>query len=168
MGGEFGQSSEWNANGELEWWLLEAGPYHRGTQRFVQDLNKLYLAERVLWEMDYEQKGFYWVDTSDHANSILCFARQDPDGRTPLVVMLNLTPVPRFRYRVGLPQPGQWREVLNSDAAVYGGSNQGNLGGVTAEDFKCQHQPYSALMTLPPLSIVVFQPEKPAESAPPA
>ncbi len=167
MGGEFGQSAEWNANAQLDWWLLEAGPYHRGLHQYVGDLNKLYLSEPVLWEWDYDQKGFYWIDTSDHNNSVLSFARQDPDGQDPLVVILNLTPVPRFRYRVGLPKSGAWREILNSDAAAYGGSNMGNLGGVIADNYKCHHQAHSALFTLPPLSLVAFKPEPPAPAVEP-
>jgi 1,4-alpha-glucan branching enzyme len=162
MGGEFGQSSEWNANGELEWWLLDAGPYHRGTHKFVQDLNKLYLAEPALWQSDYDPNGFSWIDASDHAGSILSFLRQDADGHQ-LAVLMNLTPVPRYRYRTGLPRPGKWEEVLNSDAAVYGGSNIGNMGGVLADQPKCHNQPFSAEFTLPPLSISVFRPEQVAQ-----
>src|SRR5689334_6831670 len=104
MGGEFGQSTEWNANGELDWWLLEAGPYHRGLLRFVEDLNKLYLAEAALWRSDYDGGGFYWIDCADHESSVLSFGRRDLEGAGELVVMLNLTPVPRYQYRVGLPR----------------------------------------------------------------
>jgi 1,4-alpha-glucan branching enzyme len=163
MGCEIGQSQEWNANGEIDWWLLKAGPYHLGVQRFVQDLNKLYLAEPGLWESDFDVNGFNWIDCTDRANSVISFARQDSQRRSELVVIMNLTPVPRPRYRIGLPHPGKWREVLNSDAAVYGGSNQGNLGGVVATEHKCHNQPCSAEFTLPPLSILAFQPEKAAQ-----
>jgi 1,4-alpha-glucan branching enzyme len=160
MGCEFGQSTEWNANSGLQWELLGQGPYHRGTQRFVEDLNKLYLAEPGLYESDYDPGGFYWIDVADHRNSVISFARRNQDRTSELVVVMNLTPVPRSRYRVGLPRPGGWREVLNSDSAVYGGSNLGNLGGVTAEDYNVHNQSYSAEFTLPPLSILVFQPER--------
>jgi len=160
MGGEFGQSAEWDANAQVEWGLLQAGPYHRGLQQFVQDLNKLYLAEPALWEGDYDVNGFYWIDCSDHASSVIAFVRQDPQHRNELAVILNLTPVPRYRYRLGLPRPGKWREVLNSDAAIYGGRNVGNLGGVLADDYKCHRQPWSAQFTLPPLSIIAFQPDR--------
>jgi 1,4-alpha-glucan branching enzyme len=159
MGGEFGQSHEWNANGALDWWLLEAGPYHRGLQSFVRDLNHFYLAEPGLWQADYDYGGFYWLDCSDNENSVLSFVRQDSEGKHPLAVILNLTPVPRYHYRLGLPQPGKWREALNSDAGVYGGSNVGNLGGVLARDYKWHNQQYSAELTLPPLSLVAFKPE---------
>jgi 1,4-alpha-glucan branching enzyme len=161
MGGEFGQSSEWNANAELDWWLLDAGPYHRGLQQFVQDLNKLYASEPALWQSDYDTSGFYWIDSSDHDNSIISFVRQDASFQHRVAVILNLTPVPRYRYRVGLPLPGKWREVMNSDAKVYGGSNVGNLGGVVALEQKAHNQRYSAEMTLPSLSIIAFKAEGP-------
>jgi 1,4-alpha-glucan branching enzyme len=159
MGGEFGQSAEWNANGQLDWWLLDAGPFHRGLQKFVEDLNKLYTASPGLWQSDYDHGGFNWIDCADRDDSVLSFVRQTADGANQLVVILNLTPVPRPNYRIGLPRAGKWREVLNSDAAIYGGSNQGNLGGVTAEDIPCHNQPHSAEFRLPPLSVIVFQPE---------
>jgi 1,4-alpha-glucan branching enzyme len=159
MGDEFGQSAEWNADGELDWWLLDAGPYHRGLRKFVADLNKLYGAEVALWQSDYDTAGFAWIDCSDHANCVLAFLRQDAGRTSELVVILNLTPVPRPDYRVGLPGPGRWCEVLNSDAAVYGGSNAGNLGGVVAEAVPWQNQSCSATFTLPPLSVSVFRSE---------
>jgi 1,4-alpha-glucan branching enzyme len=159
MGGEFGQSSEWNANAQLDWWLLEAGPYHLGVQRFVQDLNKLYAVEPALWQSDYDLSGFYWIDASDHDSSILSFVRQDAAFHHQLAVLLNLTPVTRYRYRVGLPRGGKWQEILNSDARIYGGSNVGNLGGVVAAQHKCHGQQYSAEFTLPPLSVMVFKSE---------
>jgi 1,4-alpha-glucan branching enzyme len=161
MGSEFGQSNEWNANASLDWWLLHQGPYHSGIQRFVQQLNALYRDEPALWEADYETKGFYWIDCSDMDNSVLSFMRLNQDGTRKVAVILNLTPNPRLQYRVGLPQGGFWKEVLNSDAELYGGSNQGNLGGVTAESIPQHHQPYSALLTLPPLSAIVLRPQEP-------
>jgi 1,4-alpha-glucan branching enzyme len=160
MGGEFGQRAEWNADAELDWWLLDAGPGHRGLQQFVADLNKLYLTESALWRSDYDDAGFYWIDCADHDRSVLAFVRQDTERVSELVAVLNLTPAPHHHYRLGLPRPGKWREVLNSDAAIYGGSNVGNLGGVTAEDFNWHNQSYSAEFTLPPLSVMVFQPER--------
>jgi 1,4-alpha-glucan branching enzyme len=159
MGGEFGQSHEWNANAELDWWLLNEGPYHCGLQRFVEELNRLYLAEPALWQTDYDTDGFFWMDCSDHESSVLSFVRQTANGVRQLLVVLNLTPVPRRRYRIGLPRGGRWREVLNSDAAIFGGGNVGNLGGVIAEDYQVHRQPCSARFTLPPLSVTVFQAE---------
>jgi len=159
MGGEFGQSAEWNANAELDWWLLGQGPYHAGLQRFVGDLNRLYAAEPALWEADYEVEGFYWVSCTDAENSVLAFVRQTRDLRSRLLVVLNLTPILRTEYRLGLPAPGRWCEVLNSDAGLYGGGNQGNFGGVEASGPGWHHQPHSATFTLPPLSLLVFRQE---------
>jgi 1,4-alpha-glucan branching enzyme len=160
MGCEFGQSNEWNADAGLDWWLLEAGPYHRGLQQFVADLNRLYSAAPALWQSDYDAAGFRWVDCSDHESSVLAFARQDLGGSGELVVILNLTPTTRHQYRFGLPQLGRWREILNSDAAAYAGSNVGNLGGVMAEAVPWHNLPVSAEFTLPPMSALVFQLER--------
>jgi len=156
MGGEFGQRAEWNENTELDWWLLEAGPYHRGTQRLVRDLNRLYRAHAACWEGDYESRGFQWIDCTDHLHSVLSFLRRPLGPGPELAVVLNLTPVPHHGYRVGLPRPGVWREVLNTDAEIYGGSGVGNLGRVLAEDVPMHGQPHSAPLTLPPLGVVVF------------
>jgi len=158
MGGEFGQRAEWNENGQLDWWLLDAGPFHRGLQKFVEDLNKLYRASPSLWQGDYDHAGFFWIDCTDRENSVLSFIRQTAEGAHPVALVLNLTPVPREKYRIGLPRAGHWRELLNSNAGIYGGSNHGNLGGVHAGDFPCHNQPYSAEFYLPPLSASVFQP----------
>jgi len=158
MGGEIGQRGEWNENGQLDWWLLDAGPFHCGLQKFVEDLNKLYAAAPALWQGDYDHGGFYWIDCADRENSVLSFVRQAAGGVNQLAVILNLTPVPREKYRVGLPRAGQWREVLNSDAGVYAGGNQGNLGGVTAGDVPRHGQQHSAEFYLPPVSAIVFQP----------
>jgi len=166
MGGEIGQSSEWNANGEVEWHLLEAGPYHQGLQKLIADLNMLYLAEPGLWQADFDHVGFEWVDASDQHNSIMSFIRREPDRVSELFVVLNLTPVPRHKYRLGLPRPGKWFEVLNTDAAMYGGSNVGNYGSVIADDQDMHNQSYSAEFTLPPLSIMAFKPEQPYAPGP--
>jgi 1,4-alpha-glucan branching enzyme len=157
MGGEFGQSHEWDANAQLDWWLLEAGPYHRGTQKFVEDLNRLYRSSPALWQADYDYAGFSWIDCNDRDNSVLSFFRQTAAGQNQTVVILNLTPVPRASYRVGLPSGGHWKEVLNSNAAVYGGSNAGNGGGIQTELVKSHGRPNSAEFYLPPLSVTVFQ-----------
>jgi len=159
MGGEIGQRVEWNENAQLDWWLLDAGPFHRGLQKFVEDLNKLYAATPALWQADYDHAGFYWIDCNDRENSILSFMRQGADGANQLAVILNLTPVPRPNYRIGLPRAGKWREVLNSDAGIYGGGNKGNMGGVTAGNIACHGQHHSAEFYLPSLSAVAFVPE---------
>jgi 1,4-alpha-glucan branching enzyme len=157
MGGEFGQAAEWNDNQELDWWLLGAGPYHAGLQKWLSDLNALYQSEPALWRGDYEEGGFWWIDCSDHANSVLSFIRHDRETGQHLLALMNLTPNPLHNYRVGLPLPGCWQEMLNSDSSVYGGGDLGNLGGVTAEDYAVQNQRHSALFTLPPLSVSVFR-----------
>ena len=157
MGCEFGQSGEWNANASLDWWLLEQGPYHRGTQRLVRDLNRLYLNEPALWEADFDTQGFYWIDCGDAESSIFSFMRQNRDCSRRILIVLNLTPVLRINYRIGLPQGGFWREAFNSDSGFYGGSNQGNFGGVTAEPYQTHHQPFSGNFTLPPMSVVAFR-----------
>jgi 1,4-alpha-glucan branching enzyme len=159
MGGEIGQSSEWNANSEVDWKLLEAGPYHKGVQQLVADLNKLYLAEPGLWQEDFDGAGFEWIDASDAHNSIMSFIRREPDRVSEIVVILNLTPVPRTKYRIGLPRSGKWFEVLNTDAAIYGGSNTGNFGSVMSDDQDMHNQSYSAEFTLPPMSIIAFKSE---------
>ncbi len=158
MGDEIGQSSEWNANGELDWWLLEAGPYHSGVQRMVADLNAIYRRERGLWESDYDHEGFYWIDCGDSESSVLSFVRQSRDRTSQIAVIMNLTPVLRSGYRIGLPKAGGWKEILNTDCAIYGGSNQGNLGEVIADAQPMHNQPQSAPITLPPLGIVAFRP----------
>jgi len=138
--------------------LLDAGPYHRGVQQFVTDLNRLYRQWTALWRCDYEPGGFQWIDCTDRDNSVLSFLRQTGNGDQQVVVILNLTPVLRENYRVGLPQGGHWREVLNSDSAIYGGSNQGNAGGVHAVPVPAHGQTHSAEFRLPPLGVTVFVP----------
>jgi 1,4-alpha-glucan branching enzyme len=160
MGGEFGQSQEWNENVELNWRLLQAGPYHAGLQQLVADLNCLYQQSPALWQSDYDLAGFSWIDCNDRDNSVLSFLRQTADGRNQTVVILNLTPVPREAYRLGLPRGGYWKEVMNSNSAVYGGSDTGNGGGVAAEAVPSHAHAHSACFFLPPLSVVVFQAEK--------
>ncbi len=159
MGCEIGQPAEWNANASLDWWLLDQGPFHKGVQRFIGDLNRVYRENDALWDADYDVDGFYWLDCNDHANSVLSFVRQNQERTSKLLVIMNLTPVWRTNYRVGLPNPGWWREVLNSDAEIYGGSNKGNLGGVMAQDYQVHFQPYSAEFSLPPMSVLAFRPE---------
>jgi 1,4-alpha-glucan branching enzyme len=159
MGCEFGQSNEWNENGQLDWWLLDAGPFHRGVQKFVEDLNRLYAKSSSLWQADYDHGGFFWIDCADNENSILSFVRQKNDGTNPIAVILNLTPVARPNYRLGLPRVGKWREVLNSDAGIYGGSNKGNFGEIFAHGHKWHNQNFSAEIYLPPMSIIAFQAE---------
>ncbi|HAV62916.1 MAG TPA: 1,4-alpha-glucan branching enzyme [Verrucomicrobiales bacterium] len=159
MGGEFGQSREWNCNAALDWSLLEAGPYHAGLQRLVADLNAAVTAHPALHEADFEESGFSWVDCSDHEQSVLSFLRRNLDASEVMIVILNLTPVLRESYRIGLPADGYWREVINTDAGIYGGSNQGNMGGLQAEKVSSHGHECSAVFRLPPLAVSVFRRE---------
>jgi 1,4-alpha-glucan branching enzyme len=157
MGNEFGQWREWNAGAELDWGLLAHAP-HAGVQRLVRDLNRLQRAHRALHELDFEQAGFAWIDCHDTDQSVLAFRRMARDGGF-VVVALNFTPVPRSGYRLGVPQPGRYREILNSDSTYYGGANLGNAGGIAAEDRPYMGLPCSVTLTLPPLACVVLAPE---------
>src|SRR5579883_1950478 len=156
MGQEFGQTSEWNFNEALPWWLTEFWP-HKGLQAFIRDLNELYRRLPALHARDSEPEGFRWIVVNDEAQSVVAFLRMGADGDAPVAVVCNFTPVPRHAYRIGLPAPGHWREALNSDAAFYGGSNMGNLGGVTAEPRPAHGFGASALLTLPPLATLFFE-----------
>jgi 1,4-alpha-glucan branching enzyme len=156
MGSEFGQRREWDHDSSLDWHVLE-NLSHRGVQRWVQDLNRLYRSERALHETDSERSGFEWVDANDHEQSVLTFVRRGVEGAPPVLVVCNFTPVPRHNYRVGVPVPGIWVEALNSDAADYGGSGQGNLGAVEAAPAPYHGRPCSLNLTAPPLGAVFFR-----------
>jgi 1,4-alpha-glucan branching enzyme len=158
MGGELAQSAEWNHDRSLDWHLLDAGPFHRGVQHLVRDLNHLYRAEPALHEQDHEAAGFQWIDASDRAQSVVSFLRRARDPDDVIVVVCNFTPVPRHGYRIGVPRSGFYRERLNTDAAVYGGGNLGNGGGVPSQAVAWQGQPHSVVLTLPPLAVLILQP----------
>ena len=157
MGGEFGQWDEWNVDKSLDWHLLEYEP-HKGLQRFVRDLNGIYRAEPSLYEIDFDHKGFEWIDFHDVEGSIVSFLRRAKTHDDFTVFVYNFTPVPRQQYRLGVPKSGFYREILNSDSSLYWGSNMGNAGGVYAENAPFQHRPYSITFTLPPLSVLMFKP----------
>jgi 1,4-alpha-glucan branching enzyme len=159
MGGEYGQTNEWYHEASLDWHLLGMGPYHRGLQRLVQDLNRLYRTEPALAEVDFSPAGFQWVDCNDWEGSTVSFLRRARDPENFLVFICNFTPVVRSRYRIGVPRGGFYRERLNTDAALYGGSNVGNAGGVLAETIAQHGYPFSVLLTIPPLATLVLQPE---------
>jgi 1,4-alpha-glucan branching enzyme len=158
MGSEFGQMNEWNWNWQLEWHLLSAES-HRGILKFIKDLNYIYQNEKAMYEEDFSWNGFQWIDFSDHDKSIVSFIRKSKDNKEFLVFVFNFTPVPRFDYRIGVPEAGFYREILNSDSCIYGGSNLGNFGGVNAEEIIFHGQPYSISLTLPPLSVLIFKKE---------
>jgi len=158
MGGEFAQRAEWHHATSLEWHLLAYEP-HQGIQRLVADLNRLYAAEPALHEVDFDWHGFEWIDCNDADSSVLSFLRRAKNPENFLVVVTNFTPVVREAYRVGVPAPGFYREVLNTDAGVYGGSNVGNRGGVQAEPVPWLGRPYSLTLRLPPLGTLFFKPQ---------
>jgi 1,4-alpha-glucan branching enzyme len=156
MGNEFGQWSEWNHERSLEWHVLQ-DPFHSGLQTWVKDLNRFYREEPALFQKDFDRDGFEWVDYHDWENSIISFIRKAGPTGDMILVVCNFTPVPRQSYRVGVPRSGFWAEVLNSDSAIYGGSGQGNFGGVDATSVAAQGRPHSLSLTLPPLSVVFFK-----------
>ena len=158
MGGEFAQTREWNHDTGLDWYLLECDP-HRGVRRLVADLNRLYRDEPSLHELDCAREGFGWIDCHDHESSVVSFLRRARDPNDFTVFVLNFTPVPRSAYRVGVPRAGRYREVLNTDAATYGGSNVGNLGGAVTEDIPAHGHLFSLSLLLPPLSCITLKPE---------
>ena len=153
MGSEFGQPDEWNHDAELPWELLRQ-PEHAGVQRLVADLNRLYRTVPALHGRDFDAEGFAWIDCDDNAQSILSYRRMA--GDQTVVVILNMTPVVRENYRIGLPAPGWYREILNTDAQCYGGSGVGNGGGVAAQALPWMGLPCSARVTLPPLGGVLL------------
>jgi 1,4-alpha-glucan branching enzyme len=159
MGGELGQWREWTHDESLDWNLLEY-PLHKGLQRWVRDLNTLYRGEPALHEVDFDWPGFEWIDCTDHHNSVVCFLRRAKNSEDVAVFACNFTPVPRQSYRIGVPSGGYWKEMVNSDAPLYGGSGQGNLGGVEAAPVGAHGRPYSLSLTLPPLGIVGFKPAR--------
>ena len=158
MGDEFGQWSEWNHDASLDWNLL-SDPFHAGVLRWLRDLNTLYRGQPSLYEQDFDSSGFAWMDCNDAQRSVISFIRRGRRPNQALLFACNFTPVPRFNYRIGVPRGGHWKELLNSDAPLYGGSGQGNLGGVEAAPLPIHGQPFSLNVTLPPLGIVVFEAE---------
>ena len=157
MGAEIGQWSEWNFDAQLDWSLL-GFDHHRQLREYVAALNHVYNAEPALHQVDFTWEGFQWIDVHDVDNSIVSFLRRARDPHDVVVVVVNFTPVPRTGYRVGVPVPGVWREILNSDSAYWGGSNMGNAGGVPSEPTPWQGQPHSLLITVPPLAAMYFKP----------
>jgi 1,4-alpha-glucan branching enzyme len=166
MGSEFGQEAEWSEQSGPDWQALDeqargpAARLHAGLQRLVHDLNQVYRANPALWQRDFTPEGFSWIDASDAGGNVLAFLRLAPeqDPPRPLACVVNFSAVPHQDYRVGLPATGTWREIINTDAAHYGGSGAGNLGAVTATPEPWHGRPASALMTLPPLSVLWLVP----------
>jgi 1,4-alpha-glucan branching enzyme len=172
MGSEFGQVSEWNADTGLEWWVLEY-PIHQGVQQLARDLNAAYRQTPALWQLDSSPDGFRWIDANDAQGNVLSFLRfpaaspaspaspaSAASGGSPgdragvLACIANFAAIPHLDYRVGLPAAGRWREVINTDAAVYGGSGTGNYGGIEAQPEPWHGQPASAVITVPPMGVL--------------
>jgi 1,4-alpha-glucan branching enzyme len=158
MGCEFGQWREWNHDTSLDWHLLDEGPFHRGLQTLVRDLNRLYRERPALHELDCDPQGFEWIDCTDVEHSVVSWLRRARDPAQHTVTACNFTPVPRHGYRIGVPRAGAYRERVNTDADVYGGSGVGNAGMVEAEPIPHHGRPASVCLTLPPLATLVLEP----------
>ena len=157
MGGEFGQVREWAHDTSLDWNVLQY-PLHRGTQMWVEQLNRVYREQPALHELDNDPAGFAWIDCSDNAWSTVSLLRKGSSNSHEVVVVCNFTPVPRIGYRIGAPRGGLWKELLNSDATEYGGGGMGNFGQVHAEPIPAHGRPYSLNLTLPPLAVLFLKP----------
>jgi 1,4-alpha-glucan branching enzyme len=156
MGDEIGQWSEWDHEKSLDWHLLQYPP-HSGLQKLVSDAARLYRREPALYELDFDQAGFEWVDCNDSLHSVVSYLRRGRSTEDIFLIVCNFTPQPRQGYHVGVPRGGYWQEVLNSDAEDYGGSGQGNLGGLQAGHANFHGRPFSLSITLPPLAAVFFK-----------
>jgi 1,4-alpha-glucan branching enzyme len=158
MGGEIAQEREWNHDSSLDWHLLDDG-HHRGVQMLIRDLNAAFRSIPALHERDVDPAGFQWLVADDAENSVIAWARKGMDPDRIAIVVSNFTPVPREGYRVGVPAPGFYREAVNTDSAIYGGSNMGNQGGVAAEECEAHGHPYCLTLTLPPLATLILERE---------
>ncbi|RMD54750.1 MAG: 1,4-alpha-glucan branching protein GlgB [Nitrospirae bacterium] len=158
MGSEIGQWREWVHDDSLEWYLLQYDT-HRGVQQWVKDLNHFYKWEPAVHQLDFNSKGFEWIDYSDWQQSVIAFIRKGFSTDTLILVVCNFTPIPRYNYKVGVPRGGYWKEVLNSDSVYYGGSGHGNLGGVNSVNEPSHGREHSLYLTLPPLSVIILRNE---------
>ncbi len=156
MGGEFGQVNEWNHDADLDWGLLDSEPHLR-VRHWIDDLNRAYRREPALHKYDCDPRGFQWIDCRDSDQSVLTFLRKGDEGDADIIVACNFTPVPRTNYRVGATLADKWEEIVNSDAAHYGGSGWGNLGAVESSPVASHGLPASINLTLPPLAIVLLR-----------
>jgi len=159
MGQELGQYEEWDWQGQIRWELLEFH-FHRKLQALIAELNKLYKSQPALYEVDTSFNGFEWIDFRDVDASVIAFLRRGKNPDDFLVFVCNFTPVPRHHYRIGVPRDGNYMEILNTDSSAFGGSNMGNMGWRNADAHKSHGHPFSLSLTLPPLAVVVFQPER--------
>src|SRR5450755_1135680 len=160
MGSEIGQTAEWNSETDVQWWLLDF-EIHRQLKFFCSELNALYKSEPAMYEIDFQWYGFEWIDFHDTDNSIISFVRRAKRRDDFLVFICNFTPTPHPAYRVGMPEAGGYREIFNSDSAMFGGSNMGNGGYVHAQPTESHGRPASAYVVIPPLGVVVLKPTRP-------
>jgi 1,4-alpha-glucan branching enzyme len=156
MGGEFGQWREWNHDESLDWHLAQYDE-HRGLQRLVRDLNRLYRSQPALFEADVEPSGFRWIAPDNADDNVIVFMRIAPSSGKTIICACNFSPVPRMPYRIGVPRPGYYREIMNTDSEYYGGGNLGNGGGINSQHIEWFGFPHSIAVTLPPLSVVWFE-----------
>lgn len=158
MGGEFGQFIEWDYEKSLDWHLLDY-EMHRKLQNYVRDLNRLYQREKCLWEVDFSYEGFEWIDCNDADRGVVSFIRKAKNWKDMLIFVCNFTPVVYENYRIGVPLNCYYKEIMNSDSEIYGGSNQGNSGGIMAEEFSWHGRPYSLNLKIPPLAVLILKPD---------
>ncbi len=158
MGSDFGQWNEWNHESDLQWDLLQWHT-HQGIQKLVGDLNQLYRRQPALYELDFDGKGFEWIDCQSRDDSVLVYMRKAQDPADFVVVCCNFTPVVRSQYRIGLPRGGWYEEIFNSDSEYYGGGNVGNHPGIMADELGHHGRPCSLTVNLPPLAVAVLKPK---------
>jgi 1,4-alpha-glucan branching enzyme len=158
MGGEFGQEHEWNHDTGLDWQSL-GDPFHAGVHSLVRDLNRLYRATPALYRLDCDPEGFAWIDAANGAESVLSYVRRGREPHELAIIVCNFTPVPRRDYRIGVPRPGHYRERINTDAQLYGGSGIGNAGAVEADPHPMHGHAHSLCLQLPPLGVLIFTAE---------
>lgn len=161
MGQEFGQRAEWSEERGVDWWQLDEQGFSDGILRMMTDANGIYRSRRALWSRDTKPEGYSWIDANDSANNVLSFLRFGDDG-SMMACVFNFSGSEHSSYRLGLPHAGTWREVLNTDSDNYHGSGIGNYGAVEATDEPWHGRPASAVMVLPPLAALWFEPEQPA------
>ena len=148
MGGEFGQTAEWDFEKGLDWWLLEHAP-HKGIQNLIKTLNHLYTTEAALYDKQFSHEGFEWLDTTDRENSVVVYTRKGNIVKDQLIIILNLTPIPRPDYRIGVPMQGIWQEILNTDDTEFWGSGKVNKSALMADEISWQGKAYSIALTIP-------------------
>ena len=156
MGGEFGQWWEWDHDQSLQWHLLQYEP-HKCLKGYVSELNRVYHSEPAMYDQDNDYNGFEWIDFRDADSSVVSFVRRDRAGKTNLIFVFNFTPAPRNNYRIGVPKPGYYQEIMNSDAACFGGSNMGLGGGIISEDMPCHGKSCSLNLQIPPLAMLLLK-----------